>query len=152
MHKILNTLRMLALLMIAGTTATAEVVSMTPDVAREKALAGEIILIDIRSPDEWAASGVPDVALLVEMTDPNFIEKINAIRAETPEIPLAFSCRSGNRSGRVTSQLDRMGMPDIIDVVGGFLGSRVDAGWAKRGLPSRTHSEPVNSQIAAMQP
>lgn len=151
MRKLFGILQVLTLLLV-GAAASAEVISMTPDIAREKALAGEIVLIDIRRPDEWSETGVPDVALLVDMTDPEFIVKINAIRAQSSGIPLAFSCRSGNRSGRVTAELDRIGMRDIIDVVGGFSGSRVDQGWAKHGLSTRAYGDPVNPQISIIQP
>lgn len=151
MRKLLSMLQVLTLLLV-GATASAEVASISPDIARDRALAGEIVLIDIRRPDEWTQTGVPDVALLVDMTDPDFMAKIAAIRAQSPGIPLALSCRSGGRSGRVTAELDRIGMPDIIDVVGGFSGSRVDPGWEKRNLPTRAYGDPVNPQIVIVQP
>jgi len=125
---------------------------MTPDVAREKALAGEIVLIDIRRPDEWIDTGVPDVALLVDMTSRDFLAKIAAIRRENPDIPLAFTCRTGSRSNYLTGELEKMGMSGLIDVVGGMLGSRADKGWAKRGLPIRSVNDPVNPMITVTQP
>ncbi len=152
MQSLFRVFQVFILVVFAGTVAQAEVVKMTPDVARAKALAGEIVLIDIRRPDEWSQTGVPDVALLADMTQRNFLDKIKAIRAQSPNIPLAFTCRTGNRSNYLTEQLERIGMSGIIDVVGGMAGSDVDQGWVKRGLPVRPASVPVNAAISIPQP
>ena len=152
MQKIFKLFQVLAVMIFAGTAASAEILKMTPDVAREKALAGEIVLIDIRRPGEWAQTGVPDVALLADMTSRDFLQKINAIRMENPDIPLAFSCRTGNRSNYLTGELEKLGMSGLIDVVGGMSGSRADKGWAKRGLPVRSVNDPVNPMITVTQP
>ena len=139
-------------MIFAGTAANAEIAQMTPDVAREKALAGEIVLIDIRRPEEWAKTGVPDVALTLDMTSREFLAGITAIRLQQPDIPLAFTCRTGNRSGYLTGELEKLGLSGIIDVVGGMSGSRADKGWAKRGLPVRGVTDPINPVIVALQP
>lgn len=151
MQKIFKLFQVLAVMIFAGTAANAEIVKMTPDVAREKALAGEIVLIDIRRPEEWAETGVPDVALLADMTSRDFLAKITAIRLENPDIPLAFSCRTGNRSNYLTGELEKLGMSGLIDVIGGMSGSRADKGWAKRGLPIRSVNDPVNPMITVTQ-
>jgi len=151
MQKLFKLLQVLAISLIA-TTANAEVTKMTPDVAREKALAGEIVVIDIRRPEEWAETGVPDVALLADMTQRDFLTKINAIRMQNPDVLLAFTCRTGNRSGYLTGELEKLGMSGLIDVVGGMSGSRVDPGWAKRSLPIRAVNDPVNAAIVITQP
>lgn len=151
MHKLFKLFQVLAVMMLA-TTVNAEVIKMTPDVAREKALAGEIVLIDIRRPEEWAETGIPDVALLADMTERDFLDKIKAIRAQSPDVLLAFTCRTGNRSNYLTTELEKFGMSGLIDVVGGMSGSPVDQGWAKRGLPIRVHDAPVNASIMITQP
>lgn len=151
MQKLFKLLQILAISVIA-TTANAEVTKMTSDVAREKALAGEIVVIDIRRPEEWAETGVPDVALLADMTQRDFLNKINAIRLQNPDVLLAFTCRTGNRSGYLTGELEKLGMSGLIDVVGGMSGSRVDPGWAKRNLPIRAVNDPVNAAITITQP
>ncbi|PCJ73159.1 MAG: sulfurtransferase [Rhodobacteraceae bacterium] len=152
MQKLFKLFQVMAVMIFAGTAANAEIVKMTPDVAREKALAGEIVLIDIRRPEEWAGTGVPDVALLVDMTSRDFLAKINAIRMQNPDIPLAFTCRTGSRSNYLTGELEKLGMSGLIDVIGGMSGSRADKGWAKRGLPIRAVNDPVNPMITVTQP
>ncbi len=140
------------LLVILATSASAQVVQITPDAARAKALAGELVLIDIRRPDEWADTGIADVALLADMTAPNFIKTILDIRAQNPDTPLAFICRSGNRSGFVTAELYRAGLTNVIDVVEGMSGSGIGPGWVTRGLPVRITDAPVNPEITTRQP
>lgn len=151
MQKIFKLFQVLAVIIFAGTAANAEIIKMTPDVAREKALAGELVLIDIRRPEEWAETGVPDVALLLDMTSREFLSKLNAIRLQNPDVPLAFTCRTGNRSNYLTGELEKLGFSGIIDVVGGMSGSRADKGWAKRGLPIRSVNDPVNPMITVTQ-
>lgn len=152
MQRIFKLFQVLAVMIFAGTAANAEIVKMTPDVAREKALVGEIVMIDIRRPEEWAKTGVPDVALLADMTNRNFLAKITAIRLENPDILLAFSCRTGNRSDYLTGELEKLGLSGIIDVVGGMSGTRGEKGWAKRGLPVRSANDAVNPAVTATQP
>ena len=152
MQSLFKFFQVVAIVTLAATTANAEVEKMTPDVAREMALAGEIILIDIRRPEEWAETGVPDVALLADMTSPDFLKIITAIRLQSPDTPLAFSCRTGNRSDYLTGELEKLGMSGLIDVVGGLQGSRADKGWIKRQLPIRSVNDPVNPVISVTQP
>ena len=152
MQKIFKLIQVLAVMIFAGTAANAEIVKMTPDVAREKALDGELVLIDIRRPEEWAETGVPDVALMLDMTSREFLSKLNAIRLQNPDVPLAFTCRTGNRSNYLTGELEKLGFSGLIDVVGGMSGSRVDKGWAKRGLPIRPANGVIHPMIAMTQP
>lgn len=152
MQKLFRVFTVLAVMIFASTSANAEVIKITPDVAREKALAGELVLIDIRRPEEWAETGVPDVALLLDMTSREFLAGITAIRLQSPDIPLAFTCRTGNRSNYLAGELEKLGFSGIIDVVGGMSGSRVDRGWAKRRLPIRSVNDPINHLITVTQP
>ena len=141
-----------ALVVTLATSATAQVAQMTPDEARTKAIAGEIVLIDIRTPEEWAETGLPDVALTADMASADFIQTLLAIRDQNPATPLALICRTGNRSGYVTGELYKAGMTNVIDVVEGMSGSGVGPGWKTRGLPIRTAEAQVNIQVATIQP
>ena len=152
MQKLFKLLQALTVMVFVGTSANADVVKMTPDVVREAALAGELVLIDIRRPEEWAQTGVPDVALLLDMSSRDFLTKLTQIRLQSPDIPLAFTCRSGNRSGYLVGELEKLGFSGLIDVVGGMGGSRADKGWAKRGLPIRPANTDVHPSIGFTQP
>lgn len=152
MRFLAKTLPLFTLIITLGAAARAEVMQITPDEARAKALAGEIVLVDIRRPDEWAETGIADVALTADMTSPGFIETLLDIRDQNPTIPLALICRSGGRSGYVAGELYKAGMTNVIDVVEGMAGSRVGPGWKRRGLPLRAADAPVNLRVAAIQP
>lgn len=141
-----------ALIFIVATSATAEVAQMTPDEAYAKAIAGEIVLIDIRTPEEWAETGLPDVALQNNLHAADFVQKLLAIRDQNPNTPLALICRTGNRTGRATSQLYQAGLTNVIDVVEGVAGSGVGPGWFARGLPVRAAGAAVNPAITTVQP
>lgn len=141
-----------ALIMVLTTSAHAQVVQMTPDEAYAKALAGEIVLIDIRTPEEWVETGLPDVALTNNLYAPDFIQTLLAIRDQNPAIPMALICRTGNRSGRTSAQLYQAGLTNIIDVVEGMAGSRVGPGWQARGLPIRPMDAPIHVAINTVQP
>jgi len=150
--RILAKITPLFALIFMAFSAQAQVQQMTPDEAYAKALSGEIVLIDIRTPEEWTESGLPDVALQNDLYAPDFIQKILAIREQNPGIPLALICRTGNRSGNASAQLYQAGLTDIIDVIEGVAGSGVGPGWFARGLPVRTADAPVNPAITTVQP
>ena len=141
-----------AFIFALASSASAQVQQMTPDEAYAKALAGEIVLIDIRTPEEWADGGLPDVALKNNLYAPDFIQTLLAIRDQNPSTPLALICRTGNRSGRTTAQLYQAGLTNVIDVVEGVAGSGVGPGWFARGLPVRAADVPVNPAVTTVQP
>ena len=141
-----------AFIFMLASQASAQVQQITPDEAYAKALAGEIVLIDIRTPQQWADGGLPDVALKNNLYAPDFIQTLLAIRDQNPETPLALICRTGNRSGRTTAQLYQAGLTNVIDVVEGVAGSGVGPGWFARGLPVRAADAPVNPAITTVQP
>ena len=152
MRTVAKILPFFALFFVVAFSAKAEVMQITPDEARAKALAGEIVLIDIRRPEEWASTGIADVALTADMTSADFIQTLLAIRDQNPSTPLALICRTGNRSGYVSGELYKAGMTNVIDVVEGMAGSGIGPGWATRGLPVRAAEAPVSLEVAAVQP
>ena len=115
--------------------ANAEPKPMTAPEAYEAAKAGEIVLVDIRRPEEWAETGIPEGAVALDMTAPDFVKQLVEIRKKFPKKPIAMICRTGNRSNYVTTTLDRQGFPGLIDVKEGVVGGRNGPGWLKRGLP-----------------
>lgn len=141
----------IAVLLLA-VSARAQVRQMTPDEAYAQALAGKIVLIDIRTPEEWAETGLPDVAMKDNLYAPDFVQKLLAIRDQNPATPLALICRTGNRSGGASTQLYQAGLTNVIDVVEGVAGSGEGPGWLARGLPMRAANAPVNPAVTTVQP
>ncbi len=103
--------------------------------AHERARAGAILLVDIRTPEEWADTGVAEGARRLDMTHPAFEARLAALRAENPGKPIALICRTASRSRRVQQALGARGWRDVLDVRGGMLGDGVSRGWLDEGLP-----------------
>lgn len=112
---------------------TAEV--MSPPEALEAASTGDILIVDIRRPDEWAKTGVGEHAVPIDMRDKDFLTQLAAARASTTQ-PVAVICARGVRSARLTRRLEDAGIGPIIDIPEGMLGSPAGPGWLKRGLPT----------------
>ncbi|MGO4735360.1 rhodanese-like domain-containing protein [Bosea sp. 2KB_26] len=103
--------------------------------AYDGAKAGTLILVDIRTPEEWADTGVPVGAIRLDMEASAFEARLAALRLENPGKTIALICRTGNRSSSLQRKLAGRGWRDIVDVRGGLLGSPGDKGWLAEQLP-----------------
>lgn len=103
--------------------------------ARKAVQAGEAILIDVRTPDEWRETGIADVALPITMHNNQFLSRLQTVIDKNPDKKIAFICAVGGRTGYITRELKKRGYDDLIDVSEGMLGSANGEGWIKRGLP-----------------
>ena len=103
--------------------------------AHARAGAGEILLIDIRRPDEWATTGSGEGAVRLDMRRADFIAELDRLSGGDTSRPVALICARGVRSARLTNRLLEAGYANIIDVPEGMLGSSAGPGWLKRGLP-----------------
>jgi rhodanese-related sulfurtransferase len=108
---------------------------MSPAEAHKLAKEKKVVLIDIRTPEEWKETGVAEDALKIDMTDPMFIAKISQAQAGDRTKPLALICRTANRTRTVQQALAQLGYINVINVEGGMIGNPADQGWIKRGLP-----------------
>ncbi|MEQ6202373.1 rhodanese-like domain-containing protein [Sulfitobacter sp. HNIBRBA2951] len=102
--------------------------------AHSTAIAGDITLIDIRRPDEWARTGVGQGAVPIDMRDPAFVRKLLAT-APGRDAPIALICARGVRSRALAARLKGAGFTRVIDVPEGMLGSGAGPGWLAAGLP-----------------
>lgn len=103
--------------------------------AHERAKSGALVLVDIRTPEEWADTGVPKDAIQLDMREPAFEAKLAALRAANPGKEIALICRTANRTARVQNTLSARGWNGLINVKGGLLGNPTDKGWLDEGLP-----------------
>lgn len=115
-------------------TATAAQQDMTPPEALAAAKSGSILLVDVRRPDEWAETGVPEGAVPIDLRRDDFAQAVRASRSSATQ-PVAVICARGVRSRRMTVRLDEAGVAPIIDIPEGMLGSFAGPGWLERGLP-----------------
>ena len=88
--------------------------------AARAAAAGEVLLVDVREDDEWAAGRAP-TAVHAPMS---------RLRQDTlpKDRQVLVICRVGGRSAAVAEALDQLGY-DVADVTGGMLS------WSAAGLP-----------------
>lgn len=109
--------------------------ALTVREARERQQRGDLVLVDIRTPKEWADTGVPEGAIRLDMRDPAFEAKLAALRAEHSGKSIALICRTANRTARVQASLAARGWRDLINVEGGLLGNPSARGWLDEALP-----------------
>lgn len=107
------------------------------ETARKEALAGRLLLVDIRSPMEWYRSGVGDAAEAISMQDPTFVQAVVEKLGGDPSKPVAIICATGNRSGWLAGEMRRVGFTNVYDVSEGMMGSMSGPGWLNRRLPTK---------------
>jgi rhodanese-related sulfurtransferase len=111
--------------------------------------------LDVRSVAEYEGGHAPG-AYNIPLLDfvpgqglkPNTNFLVEVIAAFDPDRPLVVACKAGGRSATAASMLADAGFTQVVDMRGGFYGE-VDpdgvvscAGWAPRGLPVVTGTEP----------
>lgn len=114
-----------------------------PAEAHRRAQAGDITLIDVRSPQEWRETGTPENALLITMHGKNgisgFVSNVEAATGGDRSRPVALICAAGGRSSNLQARLEKQGFKTVIDVSEGVEGGLFSKGWKGRGLPLVTY-------------
>jgi len=99
-----------------------------------------LVLIDVRSPQEWQQTGVPAGARLVTIHQPDgligFLDEMNQTLGADLDRPIALICARGTRSSLASSALAEAGYTEIYNIREGMLGSPDGPGWLARGLPT----------------
>ncbi len=120
-------------------SAQAANATLTPPEVLSKLQAGELTLIDIRTPEEWRGSGVVAEAKRIDLQDPDgaigFTTKVLAAVNGDKTAPVAVICRTGSRSGYAQRFLQKQGFTNVINIPEGMIGSMAGPGWIERGLP-----------------
>lgn len=109
--------------------------NISPEQAHRLAAGKQAILVDIRRPDEWADTGVGQHAVRIDMEDPQFLAKLDAVMGNDRTRPVALICRAANRTRVVQKALIQRGYTQVLNVEGGMSGNDADKGWIARGLP-----------------
>jgi len=135
----MNRRALVLLAILCSLPALAEAQTALPSLsvreAHEAAKAGKLVLVDIRTPEEWADTGVPEGAIKLDMTGSAFEVRLAALKLDHPGKPIALICRTGNRTSTVQKKLAGRGWTNLIDVRGGLLGNPKDRGWLSENLP-----------------
>ena len=108
---------------------------MDPAAVHRAATSGEVLLLDIRRPEEWDRTGVPEGGRPLDMRRDDFVAAVDALTGGDRTTPVALICAGGVRSDRTGARLAEAGFTNVIDVSEGMLGSAAGPGWLARGLP-----------------
>ena len=93
-------------------------------------------MLDIRSPQEWADTGVAEGAWPVSMHEPDFGARLQAILQNVPTDQIALMCATGGRTAHVINMLRQNGIEGVADLSEGMMGNPLGPGWIARGLPT----------------
>lgn len=103
--------------------------TLPPKAVSTEVEGGRMVLVDIRTPEEWAETGVAKGATPLDMTSANFQNDFAMLFGANPGKKIALICRSGNRSSQLAGMMESSGLTNIVDVEGGT------AAWIADGLP-----------------
>lgn len=76
------------------------------------------LLLDVRTPGEYAAGHIPG-AVNLDMMDPRFRERIDALDRDRSVL---LYCRSGSRSYHAGGMMKKMGFEKVYNLARGVLG------------------------------
>jgi rhodanese-related sulfurtransferase len=126
----------LAVLLIGTVAARAQPDMSAPQVF-EALRQGRILVIDLRTPQEWRQTGVVPGAGRVdfyrgpEVLLSSVLQMVGGDRSA----PIALVCRTGNRTSHAQKFLQAQGFTQVYNLKEGMSGSAAGPGWLKRRLP-----------------
>ena len=119
---------------------------LTAKQAYGKARSGEIVLVDVRAPQEWQQTGVPEGAVTETIHRdggmPAFASALLARLGGDKSKPVALICARGNRSAYTRQYLEQTGFTNVSDVSEGMIGGKNGPGWQEQGLPVEQWDRP----------
>jgi rhodanese-related sulfurtransferase len=107
-----------------GGGATAVVETVSPQVAADLLASPDAVLLDIRTPDEFAAGHLVD-AVNIDFYAPDFADRLAAL---DPATTYVVYCRSGNRTTAALDVFRDLGFTAVHAVDGGIVA------WEAAGL------------------
>ncbi len=100
-------------------------VEIKPDEAHYFIEAKKPIVIDIRTPEEYAAGHLEAVSMTLDYYAPDFKDRLAKLDKNAKYL---IYCRSGHRSGITLGIMKNMGFTDIHHIEGG-INAWIAAGW-----------------------
>ena len=130
---------LMGVFVLDGGPASANHRIMTADEAKVRLERGQMMLIDVRSPQEWRQTGIAPGASTVTIHDPGglpgFVEAVKATVSGDLDKVIAVICASGDRSTIAHQALTEAGFTRVMNIREGMLGGPYGTGWLPRGLP-----------------
>lgn len=102
---------------------------ISPSQANAKTIRGDLVLIDVREPHEWAVDGTPAGSRCVALQSVNFIDDVTLLVDDDKAASIAVCCRSGMRGKKAAKLLQDAGFTDVVNVEGGMMR------WVSEKLP-----------------
>lgn len=107
--------------------------------AHEMAKNQEVVLIDVRSKDEWKQTGIAANAYPISMHRKGgmetFTQDLLKLLNGDKTAPVALICAGGVRSAKVSRYLEKQGFTQLYNVKAGMVGNWVTEGWIDQGMP-----------------
>ena len=129
----------------SGIGALADDGVITSQLAYDQLQAGGLTVIDIRRPDEWRETGIPQGGYAITMHDPEgqeaFMANVLAALDGDRTAPIGLICAAGVRSTWASSYLARNGFTNVYNIREGMLGRGRQPGWISQGLPVETYTQ-----------
>ncbi len=114
-----------------GTACAQQLPTLSPKEVAQRLQDTSVLLLDVRTPDEYTTGHLPGGRLFPLHELERRLGELEAYRHKT----LIVYCRSGNRSARATTLLQRHGFR-AYNMSGGILE------WQRQGLPVVTLERP----------
>jgi len=116
---------LLAVVLTAGAGKSLAQEIITPAQALQMADDGQIMIIDIRRPDEWRKTGIPARAsratVRFDRTPTAFLKRIAELTNGDKSRPIALICAAGVRSKQASRLLRNSGYTQVLDIGEGML-------------------------------
>jgi len=118
--------------------------SLANDITAVKAaesMKNGLIIIDVRSKEEWKETGIIPNSILIQMLSSGrtirkeYISELLTTLGEDKDINVAIICHSGGRSSATVSMLQDKGYNNIFNISEGMVGNGSTTGWVNRNLP-----------------
>ncbi len=113
----------LCVVVACGTSDTTT--TTTQSGAAAASLAPGTVVIDVRTPEEYAAGHLQG-ARNIDVSSPTFVEVISTLPTDDPYV---VYCRTGNRSAQAVAIMRSQGFTDVTDAGG------IDEAQVSTGLP-----------------
>ncbi len=103
--------------LLAGCGSSSAVQSVDPQTFLSTAKQPGVVIVDVRTPPEYAAGHV-DGAINIDVEAPTFDAEIAKLDKNTT---YTVYCHSGRRSGIATDAMGKAGFTHVYDLQGGFI-------------------------------
>lgn len=109
---------------------------LSAEEALDMSRAGDLTIIDVRTPMEWMRSGVAEGALTITPQDPSFMERLSEAVGGDRSKPIGLICATGNRTAMIQRFLREQGYGAVADISEGMMGNFTAPGWLRKNLPT----------------